>query len=56
VGLGSRAERVAVITVGLVLAPLHELILPSTIALLTATAWLTVAQRILFVRKQLRSI
>ena len=56
VGLGSRAERVVVITVGLVLAPLHELILPSTIALLTATAWLTVAQRILFVRKQLRSI
>jgi CDP-diacylglycerol---glycerol-3-phosphate 3-phosphatidyltransferase len=54
VGLGSRAERVVVITTGLVLAPLHELILPSTIALLTATAWLTVVQRILFVRKQLR--
>ena len=54
VGLGSRAERVVVITAGLVLAPLHELILPSTIALLTATAWLTVLQRILFVRKQLR--
>jgi CDP-diacylglycerol--glycerol-3-phosphate 3-phosphatidyltransferase len=54
VGFGSRAERVVVITTGLVLAPLHELILPSTIALLTATAWLTVAQRILFVRKQLR--
>jgi CDP-diacylglycerol--glycerol-3-phosphate 3-phosphatidyltransferase len=54
VGFGSRAERVVVITTGLVLAPLHEVILPSTIALLTATAWLTVAQRILFVRKQLR--
>jgi CDP-diacylglycerol---glycerol-3-phosphate 3-phosphatidyltransferase len=54
VGLGSRAERVVVITAGLVLAPFHELVLPSTIALLTATAWLTVMQRILFVRKQLR--
>jgi CDP-diacylglycerol--glycerol-3-phosphate 3-phosphatidyltransferase len=56
VGLGSRAERVVVISGGLVLAPLHELVLPSAIALLTATAWLTVLQRILFVRKQLRSI
>jgi CDP-diacylglycerol--glycerol-3-phosphate 3-phosphatidyltransferase len=54
VGLGSRAERVVVITAGLVFAPIHALILPSTIALLTATAWLTVLQRILFVRKQLR--
>jgi CDP-diacylglycerol--glycerol-3-phosphate 3-phosphatidyltransferase len=54
VGLGSRAERVVVITAGLVFAPIHELILPSTIALLTATAWFTVLQRILFVRKQLR--
>jgi CDP-diacylglycerol---glycerol-3-phosphate 3-phosphatidyltransferase len=54
VGLGSRAERVVVITAGLVLAPFHELILPSAIALLTATAWLTVLQRVLFVRKQLR--
>jgi phosphatidylinositol phosphate synthase len=56
VGLGSRAERVVVITAGLVLAPLHELILPSAIALLTATAWLTVVQRVLFVRKQLRGV
>jgi CDP-diacylglycerol---glycerol-3-phosphate 3-phosphatidyltransferase len=56
VGFGSRAERVVVITVGLVLAPFHELILASTIALLTATAWATVVQRILFVRKQLRAI
>jgi CDP-diacylglycerol--glycerol-3-phosphate 3-phosphatidyltransferase len=54
VGFGSRAERVVVITAGLVLAPLHELILPSTMALLTATAWFTVLQRILFVREQLR--
>jgi CDP-diacylglycerol--glycerol-3-phosphate 3-phosphatidyltransferase len=55
VGLGSRAERVVVITAGLVLAPLHELVLPATMALLATTAWITVVQRILFVRKQLRS-
>jgi len=55
VGLGSRAERVVVITAGLVLAPLHELILPATMALLATTAWITVVQRILFVHKQLRS-
>jgi CDP-diacylglycerol--glycerol-3-phosphate 3-phosphatidyltransferase len=54
VGLGSRAERVVVITAGLVLAPIHELVLPATMALLAATAWLTVLQRILFVRRQLR--
>src|SRR5215204_1713861 len=52
VGLGSRAERVVVITAGLVLAPWG--VLPWAIYLLTATAWLTVVQRILFVRKQLR--
>jgi CDP-diacylglycerol--glycerol-3-phosphate 3-phosphatidyltransferase len=51
VGLGSRAERVVVITAGLVLAPWG--VLQWTIYLLTATAWLTVVQRILFVRKQL---
>jgi len=56
VGLGSRAERVVVITAGLVLAPLHELVLPATMALLATTAWITVVQRILFVRKQLRSV
>jgi CDP-diacylglycerol--glycerol-3-phosphate 3-phosphatidyltransferase len=56
VGIGSRAERVVVITAGLVLAPLHELVLPSAIALLTATAWITVAQRIVAVRQQLRSV
>jgi len=52
VGLGSRAERVVAITAGLVLAPWG--VLPWAIYLLTATAWLTVVQRILFVRKQLR--
>ena len=53
VGLGSRAERVVVITAGLVLAPWG--VLQWAIYLLTATAWLTVLQRILFVRRQLRS-
>jgi CDP-diacylglycerol--glycerol-3-phosphate 3-phosphatidyltransferase len=51
VGLGSRAERVVAITAGLVLAPWG--VLQWVIYLLTATAWLTVLQRILFVRKQL---
>jgi CDP-diacylglycerol---glycerol-3-phosphate 3-phosphatidyltransferase len=55
VGLGSRAERVVVITTGLVLAPIHELVLPAAMALLAATAWITVVQRIVFVRKQLRA-
>jgi CDP-diacylglycerol---glycerol-3-phosphate 3-phosphatidyltransferase len=54
VGIGSRAERVIVITSGLVLAPLHEYVLPVTMALLTATAWLTATQRVLAVRDQLR--
>jgi phosphatidylinositol phosphate synthase len=54
VGLGSRAERVVVITTGLVLAPVNDLVLPATMALLATTAWITVVQRILFVRKQLR--
>jgi CDP-diacylglycerol--glycerol-3-phosphate 3-phosphatidyltransferase len=51
VGLGSRAERVVVITAGLVLAPWG--FLPWAIYLLAATSWLTVLQRILHVRKQL---
>jgi phosphatidylinositol phosphate synthase len=51
VGLGSRAERVVVITAGLVLAPWG--VLQWAIVLLAATAWLTVLQRILHVRKQL---
>jgi CDP-diacylglycerol--glycerol-3-phosphate 3-phosphatidyltransferase len=55
VGIGSRAERVAVITGGLVLAPISIWLLVGAIALLTATAWITVVQRILFVRKQLRA-
>jgi len=54
VGIGSRAERVVVITGGLVLAPISIWLLVGAIALLTATAWLTVVQRILFVRTQLR--
>jgi phosphatidylinositol phosphate synthase len=55
VGLGSRAERVVVITTGLALAPVSDLVLPATMALLALTAWVTVVQRILFVRKQLRN-
>jgi CDP-diacylglycerol---glycerol-3-phosphate 3-phosphatidyltransferase len=55
VGFGSRAERVVVITAGLVLAPAHELVLPATIAVLAATAWTTVLQRVLSVRAQLRA-
>jgi CDP-diacylglycerol--glycerol-3-phosphate 3-phosphatidyltransferase len=52
VGFGSRAERVVAITAGLVLAPWG--LLQWAIYLLTATAWLTVLQRILYVRTQLR--
>jgi CDP-diacylglycerol---glycerol-3-phosphate 3-phosphatidyltransferase len=52
VGFGSRAERVVVITAGLVLAPWG--VLQWAIYLLTATAWFTVLQRILHVRRQLR--
>jgi CDP-diacylglycerol--glycerol-3-phosphate 3-phosphatidyltransferase len=51
VGIGSRAERVAVITAGLVLAPWG--VLPWALVLLAATAWMTVVQRVLHVRKQL---
>jgi CDP-diacylglycerol--glycerol-3-phosphate 3-phosphatidyltransferase len=53
VGLGSRAERVAVITAGLVLAPWG--LLPWAIYLLALTSWFTVLQRVLHVRKQLIS-
>ena len=53
VGIGSRAERVVVITAGLVLAPWG--VLPWAIVLLTVTAWVTVCQRILSVRKQLNA-
>jgi CDP-diacylglycerol--glycerol-3-phosphate 3-phosphatidyltransferase len=51
VGIGSRAERVVVITAGLVLAPWG--VLPWALALLAVTAWVTVGQRVLYVRKQL---
>ena len=51
VGIGSRAERVVVITAGLVLAPWG--VLPWALVLLAGTAWVTVAQRVLHVRKQL---
>ena len=53
VGLGSRAERVVLITAGLVFAPWGGL--PWAIVALAATAWLTVVQRVLHVRKQLNS-
>jgi CDP-diacylglycerol--glycerol-3-phosphate 3-phosphatidyltransferase len=52
VGIGSRAERVVVITAGLVLAPWG--VLPWSIVLLACTAWITVGQRVLHVRTQLR--
>jgi CDP-diacylglycerol--glycerol-3-phosphate 3-phosphatidyltransferase len=54
VGFGSRAERVVVITTGLVLAPLSEYVLLATVALLVVTTWFTVLQRVLAVRAQLR--
>ena len=54
VGIGSRAERVVVITAGLVLAPWWHC-LDAAIYLLTVTAWFTVVQRVLSVRRQLRS-
>lgn len=53
VGIGSRAERVVVITAGLVLAPWG--VLPWAIGVLAATAWFTVLQRILHVRRELRA-
>jgi phosphatidylglycerophosphate synthase len=53
VGIGSRAERVTVIAVGLALAPWG--VLPWAIGLLAATAWFTVLQRILHVRRELGS-
>jgi CDP-diacylglycerol---glycerol-3-phosphate 3-phosphatidyltransferase len=51
VGLGSRAERVVVISAGLILAPWGAL--QWAIYLLALTAWLTVVQRLLHVRRQL---
>jgi CDP-diacylglycerol---glycerol-3-phosphate 3-phosphatidyltransferase len=52
IGIGGRAERVVVISSGLILAPLG-VPLQWFIYLLAAAAWLTVLQRILSVRKQL---
>ncbi len=54
VGFGSRVERVVLISVGLALAPWGWLEWP--IYLLATMAWLTVIQRILFVRRQLREL
>ena len=51
IGIGSRAERVAVISAGLILAPWG--VLPWAIGVLAATAWITVVQRILHVRREL---
>lgn len=54
VGFGSRVERVVLISVGLGLAPWGYLQWP--VYVLAAIAWATVAQRIMFVRRQLREI
>lgn len=54
VGFGSRVERVVLISVALGLGPWGLLQWP--IYALAAMAWLTVAQRILFVRRQLREL
>ncbi|HXY85411.1 MAG TPA: CDP-alcohol phosphatidyltransferase family protein [Gaiellaceae bacterium] len=56
VGIGSRAERVVVITAGLVLAPISIWLLAASIALVATAAWVTVVQRILHVRKQLLAL
>ena len=53
VGIGSMAERVVVIVSGLVLAPWG--VLPWAIYVLAITAWITVFQRVLSVRAQLRA-
>ena len=54
IGFGSRVERVVLIGIGLFVAPWGWLQWP--IYLLAALAWITVAQRILFVRRQLREL
>ena len=53
VGIGSRAERVVVISVGLAIAPWGGL--QWAIYLLAATAWITVGQRVWSVRNQLKA-
>ena len=54
VGFGSRLERVVIVSVGLGLAPWGWLQWP--IYLLALMAWVTVVQRMLFVRRQLREL
>ena len=54
VGIGSRLERVAIISIGLFIAPWGWLQWP--IYFLAAIAWITVVWRMVFVRKQLREI
>ena len=54
IGFGSRLERVVIISVGLGLAPWGWLQWP--IYLLAAMAWITVLQRMWFVRRQLREL
>ncbi len=51
VGLSSRAERVAIICIGLAFAPLGSL--PWVVLVLALSAWITVVQRIMFVKTQL---
>lgn len=51
VGLGGRAERVAMICIGVAMGSVGSL--PWLIVALTATAWVTVVQRMLSVREQL---
>ena len=53
VGIGSRAERVVVICVGLFFAPWG--VLPWAVGALAVTAWFTVGQRVWSVRTQLRA-
>jgi CDP-diacylglycerol--glycerol-3-phosphate 3-phosphatidyltransferase len=53
VGIGSRAERVVVICLGLAVAPWGGL--QWAIYVLATTAWITVGQRIWSVRQQLRA-
>ncbi len=54
IGFGSRVERVVLISVGLGLAPWGLLQWP--IYVLAAMAWVTVTQRMLFVRRQLQEL
>jgi len=54
IGFGARVERVVIIAVGLFFAPWGWLQWP--VYLLAAMAWITVLQRMLFVRRQLREL